>query len=165
MKRYKHLVHTTTYRILRNRQEAEEATQDSFVKAYRHLGSYQGGSKFSTWLFSIAYRTAVSQLRRRKAATLDLDDPSGNEPWSWDRDMIGANDRRKALEKALHQLPPEDAAIMSFFYLEEMTIEEIVTATGLSASNVKVKLHRSRQRMLSALQEDLKDEAWTLTAD
>ena len=163
---YKHMVHTACYRILRHREEAEEATQDSFVKAYQNLGSYKGGSKFSTWLFSIAYRTAISQLRKRRDGISTLDDLSaGQEPSEGASAAVETSDRTAALNKALARLPAEDAAIVSFFYLEEMSVEEIVTVTGLGASNVKVKLHRSRKRLLEILQDELKEEAWTLIAD
>ena len=165
IKQYKHLAYTVAYRILRNSEEAEEATQDSFVKAYQKLAGYQGESKFSTWLFSIAYRTAISQLRKRKPATIDLDRIGVREPGEWDADTSHRSDRKAALEKALAELPGEDAAVVTFFYLEEMSVGEIVTATGLTASNVKVKLHRSRKRLLELLQQDLKDEAWTLVTD
>jgi RNA polymerase sigma-70 factor (ECF subfamily) len=74
-------------------------------------------------------------------------------------------DRKALIEWALGQLPTEDAAIMTFFYLEELGIDEIVTITGLGASNVKVKLHRSRKKVLAILQDHLKSEVWTLQAD
>jgi RNA polymerase sigma-70 factor (ECF subfamily) len=78
----------------------------------------------------------------------------------------GENMDRKALvEWAVAQLPPEDAAVMTFFYLEELGVDEIVTITGLGESNVKVKLHRSRKKLLSILQDHLKEETWTLHAD
>lgn len=162
---YRHMVHTASYRILRNQEEAEEASQDTFVKAYQNLGSYQGGSKISTWLFSIAYRTAISQLRKRRTPTAALEGLGSLEPTTHDPDTGEAGDRSAALSKALSQLPAEDAAIVNFFYMEELSVEEIVTVTGLSASNVKVKLHRSRKRLLEILQHELKEEAWTLIED
>lgn len=164
--RYKHMVHTTCFRILRNQEGSEEATQDTFVKAYQNIGSYQGGSKFSTWLFSIAYRTAISQLRKRRVGSSSIDDlAAADEPSQEASGMTETGDRTTALNKALAKLPAEDAAIVSFFYLDEMSVEEIVTVTGLGASNVKVKLHRSRKRLLEILQDDLKEEAWTLVED
>jgi RNA polymerase sigma-70 factor (ECF subfamily) len=163
--RYKHMVYTAAYRILRNREEAEEATQDSFVKAYQNLAGYQGGSKFSTWLFSIAYRTSISQLRKRRSASTDLDDLGPREPGAWDASASEAADRKAVLERALSSLDPADAAVISFFYMEEMSVEEIVTVTGLSASNVKVKLHRSRKKLMELLQQRLKEEVWTLNVN
>lgn len=159
------MVYTAVHRILRNREEAEEAAQDTFVKAYQNLGSYQGGSKFSTWLFSIAYRTAISQLRKRRAASASVDDMGALEPAAAEVSSVERIDRALALERAMAELPEEDAAVVSFYYLEEMSVEEIVTATGLGASNVKVKLHRSRKRLMDILQRELKQETWTLIAD
>lgn len=162
VRRYQHLVYTVCNRVLRHAHEAEEAAQDSFVKAYQHLASYQGQSKFSTWLYSIAYRTSISKLRVRPAATADLEDAAHTSaPFQQGTELEGV-DRKAALDRALAQLPTEDAAIMTLFYLGEQSVEEIVTATGLSASNVKVKLHRSRKKLLEHLQQDLKEETWAL---
>jgi RNA polymerase sigma factor (sigma-70 family) len=162
VKEYKHMAYTVAMRVLRHREEAEEATQDAFVKAYQNLAGYAGGSKFSTWLFSITYRTAISKLRARRASTGDLDNVPETFAASLDSDKGELGDRRAALEYALAQLSPEDAAVVSLFYLHEQNVEEIVTATGLSASNVKVKLHRCRKKLFEILNEHLKEEVWTL---
>lgn len=162
MERYMHMVHTVAYRVLRNEMDAEEVTQDVFVKAYQRLGEFKGQGKFSTWLYSIAYRTAITSIRSRKKATGSLDELSavGREPSAA---MIDPIDERSAiLEKALRTLTPEDAAVMTMFYLEEFSVEEIVTVTGIGASNVKVKLHRCRKRLHEVLQQQLKGETWTL---
>ena len=165
VKEYKHMAYTIAMRVLRHREEAEEATQDAFVKAYRNLSGYAGDSRFSTWLYSIVYRTAISKLRARRGPTMDLDAvPEHAAHWS-DRSEVEISDRRSALEFALAQLPEEEATIVSLFYLHEQNIEEIVTATGLTASNVKVKLHRSRKKLFEILQQHLKEEVWTLQED
>ncbi|MCB0773606.1 MAG: sigma-70 family RNA polymerase sigma factor [Flavobacteriales bacterium] len=161
--RYKHMVHTVTWRVLRHDQDAEEATQDVFVKAYQRLGEYQGTSKFSTWLYSIAYRTAITALRRRKPDSGSLEEltVAGREPGATPNEPT--TDRAAALERALRHLSPEDSAVVTMFYLEELSVQEIVTITGIGASNVKVKLHRSRKRLQEVLQLQLKEEAWDLT--
>lgn len=159
------MVYTVCMRVLRSQQDAEEAAQDTFVKVHAHLVGYQGQARFSTWLYSIAYRTALSKLRSRRPGTVGLEDMrmEGTEP---EQAPEGENLDHKALvEWALAQLPPEDAAVMTFFYLEELGVDEIVTITGLGESNVKVKLHRSRKKLLSILQDHLKEETWTLRAD
>jgi RNA polymerase sigma factor (sigma-70 family) len=163
--RYKHMVYTVCHRVLRHREDAEEAAQDSFVKAYRNLGAYLGEARFSTWLYSIAYRTALSKLRGRKEGTLELDALNGDalEPVQMPEGY--RSDRKALVEWALAQLPPEDAAVMTFFYLQELGVDEIVTITGLGESNVKVKLHRGRKKMLAILQDHLKEESWTLITD
>lgn len=162
LRRYQHMVHTVTWRVLRHEQDAEEATQDTFVKVHQRLGEFQGNGKFSTWLYSIAYRTAISALRRRKPMGSSLEELSalGKEPQMMPAES--GSDRTMALEHALRSLSAEDAAVVTMFYLEELSVQEIVTITGLGASNVKVKLHRSRQRLQEVLQAQWKGEPWAL---
>ncbi len=161
---YQHMVYTVCHRVLRNAEDAEEATQDTFVKAYQHLQGWNGNSKFSTWLYSIAYRTAVSQGRKRKSDTTPVDDLA-HHPATTDGTGNDRAELRQHLDQALAQLAPEDAAVLSFFYLEELSVDEIVTVTGLGASNVKVKLHRGRKKLLEVLDHDLRGEARTLLLD
>jgi RNA polymerase sigma-70 factor (ECF subfamily) len=162
MREHKRLVHTVSLRVLRRREDAEESTQDAFVKAFQNLSTFQGGSKLSTWLYSIAYRTAISKLRGRKKGDVATDDLPEGSIGFLETDRNEAADRRRALEKALAELPEEDATVITLFYLHEQSIEEVVTITGLTASNVKVKLHRSRKRMHATLELLLKDELWTI---
>ena len=159
--RYKHMVYTTVHRVLRNREEAEEATQDAFVKVYQHLAGYQGDSKFSTWLFSIAYRTAISRLRARKDAGVALDDLAGREPAHDAPDGTGRSDRQRALDKALRSLPPEDAALVGFFYLEELSVEEVAQALAIPEATVRTRFFRAR----SLLREGLASQIDTTLGD
>lgn len=165
MRSYKHMVYTVCMRVLRNREEAEEATQDTFVKAFRNLAGYQGSARFSTWLYSIAYRTALSALRTRRAGVVDLE-AAPEQALAGPAPGFGhEQDLRNMVEAALARMPAEDAALMTFYYLNDRSVEEIVTITGLSVSNVKVKLHRARKRMLELVQGHWKAEAWTLIND
>ncbi len=163
--RYQHMVYTVAHRVMRNTMDAEEVTQDVFVKALGKLGEFQGGGKFSTWLYSIAYRTAISALRSRKQESSSLEQlqENGMEPAATMAQPV--DERRAALDHALSQLPEEDAAILTMYYLEEMSVDEIVTVTSLGASNVKVKLHRGRKKMHDVLKDHLKEELWTLSAE
>ena len=155
---FQHMVYTVCHRVLRNAEDAEEATQDTFVKAYQHLEGFSGQSKFSTWLYSIAYRTAISHGRKRRHDTTSIDDMVHHPP-AENHETADRHELRGVLDKALSCIPAEDAAILSFFYLEEMSVEEIVTVTGLGASNVKVKLHRGRKKLLDTLNEQMGPEA------
>ncbi len=159
------MVHTVTSRVMRNTMDAEEVTQDVFVKAFQRLGEFEGTGKFSTWLYSIAYRTAISAIRGRKDRGSSLDELKdlGMEPCEDPKEPM--DDRKLALERALSALAPEDAAILTMYYLEEMSVEEIVTVTELGASNVKVKLHRGRKKLHEVLHHQLKDEIWTLSTN
>ena len=159
--RYQHMVYTVCHRVLRNAQDAEEATQDSFVKAYQHLAGFGGNAKFSTWLYSIAYRTAISHGRKRQLDTTELDGLR-QHPATLDSRGSDQSELRRLLDDALAKLPAEDASILGFYHLEEMSVEEIVTVTGLGASNVKVKLHRARKKLLEVLNAQLGPEARNL---
>jgi len=161
---YQHMVYTVCHRVLRNTEDAEEATQDTFVKAYQNLAGFSGGAKFSTWLYSIAFRTAISHGRKRRPDSLSVDELA-HHPSAEREDGMQQADVRHYLNKALGMLSEEDASVLSFFYLEELSVEEIVTVTGLSASNVKVKLHRGRKKLLDELNSELKGEAHTLLLD
>lgn len=162
MRAYKHMLFTLAMRVLRQREDAEEVTQDAFVKAYRKLPDFTGASKFSTWLYSITYHTAISKLRSRRSGVADLEDVPETFLATAEHSSATHADRKQALELAMGRLPAEDAAVVSLFYFSEQSVEEIVTATGLSASNVKVKLHRSRKKLLEVLQDHLREELWTL---
>jgi RNA polymerase sigma factor (sigma-70 family) len=164
VRHYQHMVYTVCHRVLRNTEDAEEATQDTFVKAYQNLRGFSGGSKFSTWLYSIAYRTAISHGRKRSTDGHSVDALLLHPAAPRDAAMEH-HDIKQHLEKALATLPAEDASIISFYYMEEMSVEEIVTVTGLSASNVKVKLFRARKKLSEALQSALGPEAASLLLD
>lgn len=150
VKRYQHMVFTLAMKILKNSEDAEEATQDAFVKVYRSLDKYSGESKFSTWLYAIARNTCLSKRRSIKPEhTIDTE----IEAQAIDKasDAIEYKSRRSLLDNAIKGLPTDDAIVISLFYLQEQTIEEISSITDLSISNVKVKLYRARKRLKDIL--------------
>ncbi len=161
VRQYQHMVYTVCHRVLRNTEDAEEATQDSFVKAYQHLRGFTGASKFSTWLFSIAHRTAISHGRRRRTDGETVDELTQHPAAEGDSGSSHGELRRQ-LDLALNLLPADDASILSYFYLEDLSVEEIVTVTGLGASNVKVKLHRARKKLAEVMERQLGPEARAL---
>ncbi len=156
---YQHMVYTVCMRVLRNPEDAQEAAQDAFVKAYRSLPGFTGGSKFSTWLYTIAYRSAISRGRQRRTATDALDEQIHHPIAAALSDPMHKADVRHYLGQALDQLTPEESTILSLHYLDELSVEEIVTITGLSTSNVKVRLFRSRKRLEAMLNKELNGQA------
>jgi RNA polymerase sigma-70 factor (ECF subfamily) len=164
VRHYQRMVYTVCFRVLRNMQDAEEATQDSFVKTYQHLAGFGGHAKFSTWLYSIAYRTAISHGRKRHRDLVSVDDLPHHPVAANDANGHRA-EMRRILEQALAQLDPEDASILSFHHLEELSVEEIVTITGMGASNVKVRLHRARKKLREVVQANYGNEALQLIMD
>lgn len=164
--RYKDLAYTVALRIVKNSEEAEEIAQDAFIKAFKSLNKFKGDAKFSTWLYKIIYNSAISHIRKYKPEISRLD-TQFMDSIQYDEHLNGlskmqADEQRKYIDMALNLLQPEESFILSLFYLQENSIDEIAEITNLSKSNIKVKLHRSRKKMLGQITYLLKDEAKNL---
>lgn len=163
VKRHQRFVFTLALRFTKNREDAEEVAQDCFVKAYRALGTFKQTSKFSTWLYTITYTSAMTALRKKKLVTLSLDDEEYsvqpvNPGSDFDADNIEKKSAYVYLNQAIESLLPDDAAIITLFYKGEQSLEEIGKALLMEPNTVKVKLHRARLRLKDKLQYLLKDE-------
>ena len=164
VKRHQRFVFTLALRFSKNREDAEEIAQDSFVKAYRSLSLFQQQSKFSTWLYTIVYTTAMTTFRKKRIETSSIHDEDSNIQTTGQVATINANQaennsRSFYLNQAIAQLLPDDAAVLTLFYKGEQSIEEISQALGIEANTVKVKLFRARQRLKDKLERNLKHEA------
>ncbi|MCD8740635.1 sigma-70 family RNA polymerase sigma factor [Mucilaginibacter roseus] len=164
IRRHQRFVFTLALRFAKNREDAEEIAQDCFVKAYRNLQSFQGQSKFSTWLYSIVYTTAMTHLRKKRIATDSIDDEDTfiqieQKPSGYDSNNAENRSRSFYLNMAIEQLLPDDAAVITLFYKGEQSLEEIALALNMEANAVKVKLFRARQRLKEKLERLLKHEA------
>jgi RNA polymerase sigma-70 factor (ECF subfamily) len=164
VKRHQRFVFTLAVRFAKNREDAEEIAQDCFIKAYRSLESFQRQSKFTTWLYSIVYTTAMTTLRKKRIATDSIDDEDTfiqveNKPSSYDENNVENKSRSFYLSQAIDQLLPDDATIITLFYKGEQSLEEIAQTMGIEANTVKVKLFRARQRLKDKLERNLKHEA------
>ncbi|MBN1790364.1 MAG: RNA polymerase sigma factor [Bacteroidales bacterium] len=147
--RHKDLAFTLAYRLLSNREDAEETVQDAFVKAYRNLKGFRQDSKFSTWFFRIVYNTAISKKRSRKSTFQWIDElpfvKESPDRSSEEEDMMA--ERGSMLDRALQRLSEDERVLITLFYINESTVEEIHGITGLSKSNIKVKLFRARKKL------------------
>ncbi len=157
--KHKEMVFTIAVKILRHREEAEEVAQDVFLKAFKALSSFKGDAKFSTWLYRIAYNTAISQSRRKKPVFSAIDDEMID---NYTTDAIGKSvnelgreEQITAVNKVMEKLPKEENLLLTLFYKNEKSIEDISEITGYSQSNVKVKLYRIRKRMYDDLKRYL----------
>ena len=163
--RHKDRAFNLAFRICCSREEAEEITQDSFLKAYRALGSFKRKSSFSTWLYRIVYNTAVSYVRLKKKEILSLEDFPAD---ATDFTGTGTSDeeadaeyRRSLINFAFQKISDEDRSLITLHYYEEMSTDEISEVTGISKSNVKVKLFRARQRMFQIFKNTEKNRLMT----
>jgi len=163
VKRHQRFVFTLAMRFSKSREDAEEIAQDCFIKAYRSLAAFQRQSKFSTWLYSIVYTTAMTFLRKKRVDTDSIDDENTyiqleNQASGLDNNLAENKSRSYYLNKAIGQLLPDDAAIITLFYMGEQSLEEIGKTMDMEANTVKVKLFRARQRLKEKLELSLKDE-------
>src|SRR3984885_7357933 len=129
VKRHQRFVFTLAMRFAKGREDAEEIAQDCFIKAYRSLASFQGQSKFSTWLYSIVYTTAMTFLRKKRVDTNSIDDENmiiqlENRPSAYDVNNAENKSRSFYLNQAIEQLLPDDAVIITMFYKGEQSLEE-----------------------------------------
>ncbi len=165
--RHKDMVYTITNRILKNREDAEEIAQDVFLKVFQSLEKFKRESKFSTWVYRIAFNTAISKTRKKSLEVNALDEQIIEnytfDEISDDLDGLNLDDKKRYCEMALKKISEEDNLLLSMFYLEEQTIDEISNVTGLSVSNVKVKLHRTRKRLYEHINTMLKYRVGELT--
>ncbi|MPQ47503.1 sigma-70 family RNA polymerase sigma factor [Marinifilum sp. N1E240] len=164
--KYKKMGFNVALQLMGNREDAEEVAQDSFLKAYQALDTYKGESKFSTWIYRIIYNTAISRLRKKKLDTSSIDDDfsaSVNVKSTQSAvQELQSDERKQYINKALQSMSGEDRTLLTLFYLEENSVEEVCSITGLSTSNVKVKLHRARKKLYSQLELILHGELKTI---
>ncbi len=156
------MVFSLSLTLLKDRQDAEDLSQDVLVKAYRMLPQFKGLAPFKGWLYRITYHEGLNRLKkiRRQRSTLDLNDQVGNAhtETTGALDELEAADKRKMIRQALDHLAPEDQVLVQAYYFEEMSIREICGISGLSESNIKIKLYRSRKVLHEVLQKAWVDE-------
>jgi RNA polymerase sigma factor (sigma-70 family) len=166
VEKYQKLVYTLALKLLKKPEEAEEMAQDTFIKAFQKLDSYEGKSKFSTWLYSITYNACISELRKRRIEFKSLDDTRISDQdemkmHDYYRE-VRKEDQEKYLNLALEKLPEDDQVLVTLYYYENQSMDEISTITGLTVSNIKVKIHRARKKMYEILHEMLHEEIYSL---
>ena len=154
--KYSQQVFILIIRIVENQEDAEELTQDTFLKAFEHLSSFKAESSFSTWIYRIAYNTAISATRKRKQELIVMDSAmlmNISDQQIDDALNDESEERVGKLNKAIKKLDAEERALISLFYNEEKTIGEIALILGLTESNAKVKLHRIRKKLYILITE------------
>ena len=164
--KHKDMAFSVALRIVRNREDAEEIVQDAFVKAYQNIEAFRNKSKFSTWLYRIVFNAAISRTRKKSLESTDLDsfviDNYSTDEIKENINKLDSNEQIKLVNKLIDKLPPLEYTLINLYYKEECSIDEISEITGLTDSNVKVKLHRIRKKLYSELQQILNVELNTM---
>jgi RNA polymerase sigma-70 factor (ECF subfamily) len=149
--------------MLGNRSEAEDAAQEAFIRAYRHLDSYDPGRPFSSWLFSITSHYCIDRLRRRRIDWLPLKEEIA-EPVSLasaspnPEAVVTDQDREAWIQELMNALSPTDRAALTLHYWYDCSYKEIAEVLDLTVSAVKSRLYRARR----ALAEQMEGEPYAL---
>jgi RNA polymerase sigma-70 factor (ECF subfamily) len=168
MHRYAGAVYNLAYRMLGNAEDAEDAGQEIFLRAYTRLASFDRQRRFSTWLLSIGSNYCIDRLRRRRFAWMTLEDAAFALP-SKERgpERTALDHERQAIvQRALQKLPENYRVVTVLRYWNDLSYEEIARVTGLTESTIKTRLHRARHMLAEALgpEEKLLWEAETTTS-
>ena len=162
VERYKDLVFTLALRMLKHREEAEEVAQDAFVKVYRSLHKFKGDSKFSTWIYKVTYNTCLDKIKMNKKYCNDvaIDEFTFNKLDAIDNALQHMIDteRHDLVKQCVNKLPSEDAYILTLFYFEELTLDEIAEIIEITSNTIKVRLFRARKKLATILERYFEPE-------
>lgn len=156
LNRYSGQIFNLIAHIVPCKEDAEELTQDVFIKVFRQLSSFKEESSFSTWIYRIATNTAISAARKRKHDTLHLDDAVYKDIPDEIIDETLDNSSEEQLQRlyiALEMLSADERALITLYYMNEKPVAEVASVLGLTASNVKIKLHRIRKKLYLILND------------
>lgn len=160
--RYKNMIFTLALKMVKNREEAEEVAQDTFIKMYNSLSKFKGDSKFSTWTYKIAYNTCLDRLKKNKKEenNISIDEFSAHLIKTMDNALsaLEEKERKQTIQNCLNLLPREENFLLTLFYFDDQSLEEIGKIMDISANNAKVKLFRSRQKLAVILKKQLEPE-------
>jgi RNA polymerase sigma-70 factor (ECF subfamily) len=161
--RYKGMLYTMSYKLLRDPGRAEDAAQDTFIKAYAALPAFKGQSKFSSWLYRICYNTCISMIRRRKpdvdleqAENIGVDGPA---------DEFRNRELAAAIRDEVNRLPDDYRNALTLYHFNGLSYDEIAQMTRRPMGTVKAHIHRARSVLKARLLErvgweNLKEAIW-----
>ena len=148
--RYGQQVFVLVDRIVSCQEDAEELTQDVFLKAFQQLSSFKAESTFSTWIYRIATNLAISAVRKKRNDVLRLDDSVFANLSDTQVDAAledESEEQMERLQQAMNQLEADERALITLYYLEEKPLAEVAFILGMTEGNAKVKLHRIRKKL------------------
>lgn len=156
--RYEAKVYSLALKMLRNPEDAEDVLQDTFLRAYRGIKSFQGNSTISTWIYRITANSALMRLRRKHLPTVSIDDADEREApiniadWApGPVEQLLTKETQQAMNEAVEALPPEFRQVFILRDVEEMSNSEVAEVLDLSVAAVKSRLHRARLKVRDRL--------------
>ncbi len=166
--KYKNMVFTISFRMLGNHADAEDASQEVFLRLFNSLKKYNSNHKFSNWLYQITMNICRDELRKRKSAkgTVSLDEPLKDQEgkdvaslvsddYNLPEKIVEENELRDKLEMAIQKLPSDYREPLALRYTKGLSYEDISSILKLPVGTVKVRIHRARRMVREALKQDL----------
>lgn len=157
VERHQDMVYSIAFKIVGNKEDAEDVAQEVFVKCYRFLKSYNFQSRFSTWLYRIAYNHAIDyykKLRNKKHTRgpddfcMDIEVKPENTSEKLDQKVL-----QSLVKNAINMLPADDKIIVLLYYYNDYPLKEIAEIAGIKENHVKIKLHRARAKLMQQLEK------------
>ncbi len=171
MSRYESRIFRLTMNITQNREDAQDATQDAFLKSFQNLDRFQGDSRFYTWLVRIAVNEALMRLRKRRPNVVSLDEPVETEEdlipheiQDWDptpEQRYERTEMNSILNDAIGKLDPIFRTVFLLRDVEQVSTEETAEALGISVPAVKSRLLRARLKLREILDPFFRRNATT----
>jgi RNA polymerase sigma-70 factor (ECF subfamily) len=160
---YKDKIYHLAYRMLGNRQEAEDAVQETFLRVYMNLGRYDEAQKFSTWIFRIGTNLCIDRLRKKKPNySLDSELPEG-DGGDWysmlpseeasPEDQFVLSETQRHIRKAIEAMPDKYKSVVVLRYLHDLSLQEIGDVLDLPVTTVKTRVHRGREFLRQQLEK------------
>ena len=156
--RYESKVYSLALRMVRNPEDAEDVLQDTFLRAYRGIKSFQGNSTFSTWIYRITANSALMRLRKRQLPTVSIEDSNEREmpiniaDWApGPVEQMLSQETQQAMSEAIEALPPEFRQVFVLRDVEELSNAEVAEILDISIAAVKSRLHRARLKVRNRL--------------
>ncbi len=165
LNKYRNLVYTIMYKMVHNPQEAEDLTQEAFIKAFRALSSFREEFAFSTWLMKIATNNCIDFLRKRKLKTQSIHEPVKYKDEELERTLpnqeptpeknLLREERKRIIQEAIQELPERYRHVILLRHMEEKSYDEIADILGLPLGTVKAQIFRAREMLNQKLKEKI----------
>lgn len=151
VEKYQNMAFTIAYKVTKDEEDAKDASQEGFVKAYQQIHRYEGKAKFSTWLYTIIYRAAIDKSKMRKFFYIDREREEIQYTEDTPVSLLLEGEQETFVAKAIDSLPPNESLMITLFYMNGSSIKEIADISGFSETNVKVKLFRAKKTLQGKL--------------